>query len=117
VETVGSATFPETLGRFGVGASSELILFVFLIVDDGRDRPDRDTAARRVPADPVDPDPARSILLGQGISRLGISLVQGLLIMLGSALLFDVRRSGRGRVAAGGVRHSGPGRGRPGTAR
>jgi hypothetical protein len=28
---MGAATFPETLGRFGVGASSELILFMFLM--------------------------------------------------------------------------------------
>jgi ABC-2 type transport system permease protein len=29
VETAGTATYPATLGRFDLGAGSELILFVF----------------------------------------------------------------------------------------
>jgi ABC-2 type transport system permease protein len=36
------------------------------------------------------PTPARSVLLGEGLSRLSVSLVQALVIMVGSALLFDV---------------------------
>lgn len=91
VETVGAATFPETLGRFDVGASSELILFVFLMSmmgGIGLIEARRLGVIRRILSTPTS---ARSVLFGQGISRLGISLVQALVIMLGSALLFDVR--------------------------
>jgi hypothetical protein len=54
---MGAATFPETLGRFGVGASSELILFMFLmsmIGGIGLIEARRLGVIRR---DPVDTDP------------------------------------------------------------
>ena len=57
---MGAATFPETLGRFGVGASSELILFMFLmsmIGGIGLIEARRLGVIRR---DPVDTDPGPS---------------------------------------------------------
>jgi ABC-2 type transport system permease protein len=90
VQTVGTAALPESPGRFDAGASSELILFVFLMsmmsavaLIEAR----RLGVVRRVLSTPT---PARSVLLGQGLSRLAISLLQALVIMTGSALLFGV---------------------------
>jgi ABC-2 type transport system permease protein len=90
VETVGTATFPTTLGRFDAGASSELVLFVFLMAmmaAIGLIEARRLGVVRRIMSTPTT---ARSILLGEGLSRLGISLVQAVVIMVGSALFFDV---------------------------
>lgn len=90
VQTVGTATFPATLGRFDVGASSELVLFVFLMsmmAAIGLIEARRLGVVRRIMSTPT---PTRSVLLGEGLSRLTVSLVQALVIMVGSAVLFDV---------------------------
>jgi ABC-2 type transport system permease protein len=90
VRTAGTAALPQAPGRFDAGASSELILFVFLMsmmsaiaLIEAR----RLGVVRRMLSTPTT---ARSVLLAQALSRLGISLLQALVIMLGSALLFGV---------------------------
>jgi ABC-2 type transport system permease protein len=90
VRTAGTAALPQTPGRFDAGASSQLILFVFLMsmmsavaLIEARGL----GVVRRVLSTPT---PARSVLLSQGLSRLAISLLQALVIMAGSALLFGV---------------------------
>lgn len=88
--TTGTALFPESLGRFDLGASQELLLFVFLtsltssvILITAR----RLGIAQRMLATPT---PVRTILVGEAAGRLAIALVQGVFIMVGSALIFGV---------------------------
>jgi ABC-2 type transport system permease protein len=88
--TVGDALFPATLGRFDLGASSELLLFTFLtsLAASGElIEALRLGVGRRMFAAPVG---AGTILAGVALGRIAIALVQGLIIMLGSALLFGV---------------------------
>jgi ABC-2 type transport system permease protein len=88
--TAGQALFPDTLGRFDLGASSQLLLFVFLTSLTGSValiETRRLGVSRRILATPT---AARTILAGEALGRIGIALVQGLIIMIGSALLFGV---------------------------
>jgi len=88
--TVGSAAFPADLGRFDTGASSELLLFVFLtsmtssvaLIETRRLG-----IARRMLATPTS---ARTVVAGEALGRLLIAVFQGAVIMVGSALLFGV---------------------------
>lgn len=89
-EVVGKALFPATMGRFDLGASSEMVLFIFVMSMIGSVtliEARRLGVVRRMLSTPT---PARTIVLGQGIGRFAIAMVQGLVIMLGSALLFGV---------------------------
>ncbi|MGE5134234.1 MAG: ABC transporter permease [Gemmatimonadota bacterium] len=88
---VGRALFPQTMGRFDLGASSEMVLFIFVMsmigsvsLIDAR----RLGVVRRMLSTPTR---ARTIVLGQGIGRFAVAMLQGLVIMIGSALLFGVR--------------------------
>jgi ABC-2 type transport system permease protein len=88
--TVGEALFPEDLGRFDVGASSQLLLFVFLTSLAGSPaliEARRIGVSRRMLASPT---PVRTILAGETLGRVAIALVQGAIIMLGAGLLFGV---------------------------
>lgn len=88
--TVGEALFPEDLGRFDIGASSQLLLFVFLTSLAGSPaliETRRLGVTRRMLASPT---PVGTILAGEGLGRVGIALVQGAIIMLGAGLLFGV---------------------------
>ncbi|HEY7484126.1 MAG TPA: ABC transporter permease [Streptosporangiaceae bacterium] len=90
VTTTGKAVFPDTLGRFDIGASSQLLLFVFLTSLTGSValiETRRLGVSRRMLATPT---AVRTILAGEALGRLGVALIQGLLIMLGSALIFGV---------------------------
>jgi ABC-2 type transport system permease protein len=87
---VGEATFPTDLGRFDVGASSELLLFVFLTsmtssvaVIESR----RLGISRRMLATPTS---SRVVVAGEALGRLLVAVFQGAVIMAGSALLFSV---------------------------
>jgi len=88
--TVGQADFPTDLGRFDTGASSELLLFVFLtsmtssvalIETRGLG------ISRRMLATPTS---SRTVVAGEALGRLLIAVFQGAVIMVGSALLFGV---------------------------
>jgi ABC-2 type transport system permease protein len=90
VRTVGEALFPATLGRFDLGAASNLVLFVFLTALAG-------SAAliltrqlgisKRMLSTPT---PIRSIILGESLGRFGTALVQGLYIMVLTLIIFQV---------------------------
>lgn len=88
--TAGEARFPRNLGRFDLGASSQLLLFIFLtsmtsavaLIETRRLG-----LSRRMLSTPT---PARSIVAGEALGRFGIAMVQGLFIMLGSLIVFGV---------------------------
>ncbi|MCG5213658.1 ABC transporter permease [Streptosporangium sp. KLBMP 9127] len=90
VSTAGEAIFPEGLGAFSVSAPSLVLLYTFLsslTAAVGLVALRRSGIARRMYATPT---PARTLVAGEALGRLFIALAQGLLIMLGSALLFGV---------------------------
>lgn len=90
VRTVGEAIFPATMGRFDLGAASNLVLFVFLTALAG-------SAAliltrqlgisKRMLSTPT---PIRSIVVGESLGRFGTALVQGLYIMVLTLIIFQV---------------------------
>ncbi len=88
--TAGEAIFPASLGRFDLGASSQLLLFIFLtsmtsavaLIETRRLG-----LSRRMLATPT---PARTIVAGEALGRFGIAMVQGLFILLGSLIVFGV---------------------------
>jgi ABC-2 type transport system permease protein len=90
VSTVGEALFPASLGRFDLGASSQLVLFVFLTALAG-------SAAliltrqlgisKRMLSTPT---PIRSIIVGESLGRFGTALIQGLYIMALTLIIFRV---------------------------
>ncbi|RJL30411.1 ABC transporter permease [Bailinhaonella thermotolerans] len=88
--TAGTRLFPETVTSFNVAAGSQLLLFMFLTSLTGAAaliETRRLGLSRRMYATPAS---ASAILLGEGLGRVGVALAQGLVIMLGSALLFGV---------------------------
>ena len=91
VTVVGKALFPQTMGRFDLGASSEMVLFMFIMSMIGSVsliEARRLGVVRRMLATPT---PARTVVLGEAIGRFAVAILQGLVIMIGSALLFGVR--------------------------
>lgn len=88
--TAGEAIFPASLGQFDTGASSQLLLFIFLtsmtsavaLIETRRLG-----LSRRMLATPT---PARTIVAGEALGRFGIAMVQGLFILLGSLIVFGV---------------------------
>jgi ABC-2 type transport system permease protein len=88
--TVGQAVFPSSLGRFDIGASSQLLLFVFLtslIGSTALIETRRLGVSRRMLATATS---AGTILAGEALGRIAVALVQGLVIMVGAGLLFGV---------------------------
>lgn len=88
--TVGESLFPATLGRFDLGASSQLILFMFVTALSGAAvliQTRQLGLSRRMLATPTQ---VRTIVLGEGLGRFGVVLVQGLYIMIASLLAFRV---------------------------
>jgi ABC-2 type transport system permease protein len=87
---LGEALFPATLGRFDLGASSQLVLFVFLTALAG-------SAAlilsrqlgisRRMMSTPTPPG---VIVGGEGAGRWAVAMVQGLYIIVVTFVLFRV---------------------------
>ncbi len=78
------------MGRFELGAYSQLLLFVFLTSMTGATaliESRRLGVSKRMVATPT---PVRTILVGEGLGRLGVALTQGLFIIVGSSLLFGV---------------------------
>ena len=88
--TVGSAPFPEDFGRFDLGASSQLLLFTFvtsMTTAASLIETRRLGVSRRMLATPTR---ASTIVAGEALGRLAIAVVQGLVIMIGAAVLFGV---------------------------
>jgi ABC-2 type transport system permease protein len=89
--TVGDETFPSTLGQFDLGASSQLVMFVFIVSLTGSAaliQSRRLGVARRMLSTPTS---MRTVLAGETLGRYGVALFQGLYIMGFSLLLFGVR--------------------------
>jgi ABC-2 type transport system permease protein len=78
------------LGTFAIGAAQELVLFMFLTSLSASSmliETRRFGITRRMLASPT---PVRSILVGEALGRYAIALVQGILIVIGTAVLFRV---------------------------
>ena len=92
VETrdVGESVFPDTLGRFDLGAPQQLVLFTFLTALAG-------SAAlilsrqlgisRRMLSTPTS---TGTIVVGEGTGRWAVAMVQGLYIVIVTLILFQV---------------------------
>ena len=88
--TTGTAVFPADLGRFDLGASSQLLLFIFvtsMTTATALIETRRIGVSRRMLSTPTR---VSSIVAGEALGRVGIAVVQGIVIMAGSALLFGV---------------------------
>jgi ABC-2 type transport system permease protein len=88
--TVGDPFVFSTLGRFELGAYTQLLLFVFLTSMTGSTALIQSRqlgVSRRMLSTPTT---VRTILVGEGLGRFGVALVQGLLIIGGTALFFGV---------------------------
>ncbi len=88
--TTGKALFPAALGQFDIGASSQLLLFIFLTSLTSATaliETRRLGLSRRMFATPTS---SGTIVVGEALGRFGVAMVQGLFIMLGSLLIFGV---------------------------
>lgn len=91
VAVVGGDATSATAGRFDTGASSQLLLFLFLTALTGSAaliETRRLGVSRRMLSTPA---PTATIIAGEAVGRLVVSVLQGIAIMAASALLFGVR--------------------------
>ncbi|TMR92265.1 ABC transporter permease [Nonomuraea basaltis] len=89
--TTGTAAIPRSVSSFDIAATSQLLLFIFLTSMTGAAaliETRRLGVSRRMYATPAS---SGRILLGEAAGRVGVALLQGLIIMVGSGLLFGVR--------------------------
>lgn len=91
VGTTGEALFPQGYSGFDLGAANQLIVFTFLnslttaaFLVETRSL----GVTRRMLATPT---PSSVIVAGEAFGRVSIALLQGLVVLVGSALLFGVR--------------------------
>jgi len=88
--TVGEPFVFETIGGFDLGAYSQLLLFVFITSATGStaliQSRQLGVSSRMLST----PTSVKSILAGETLGRVSVALFQGLIIILGTALLFDV---------------------------
>jgi ABC-2 type transport system permease protein len=78
------------LGRFDASAQHQMLLFVFLTsltASAALIQTRRLGVARRMVSTPT---PVRTILIGEGLGRFAIALLQGLFIMVGTLVFFNV---------------------------
>ncbi len=90
VTSAGEAVLPESLGQFDLGASQQLLLFVFLTSLAGSValvQARQWGVTRRMVATPT---PARTIVTGEALGRFLVAMVQGVFIMIGALALFSV---------------------------
>jgi ABC-2 type transport system permease protein len=98
--TAGTALFSRTLGQFDEGAWTELLLFLFLISLTGAVallETRRLGLSRRMLATPT---PAGTVIAGETLGRVLIAVIQAVVIIGGSALLFGVHWGQPAGVAA-----------------
>jgi ABC-2 type transport system permease protein len=90
VSALGEALFPDTLGQFDLGASSQLVLFVFLTALAGSAAliltRQLGISSRMLST----PTSVRSIVVGESMGRFGVALVQGLYIVVLTLIIFGV---------------------------
>ena len=90
VHNVGENVIPQDLGTFDLGASTQLLLFVFLTSLTGSValiETRQLGISRRMLSTPT---PVWTIILGEALGRVGVALAQGVIIMLGAAVVFGV---------------------------
>ena len=88
--TVGEAIFPSTLGQFDLGASSQLVLFVFLTAMAGSSAlilTRQLGISKRMLSTPTS---IGTIVTGEALGRFGTAIVQGLYIIVLTLILFSV---------------------------
>ena len=88
--TTGDALFPTTLGQFDLGASSQLVLFMFLTGLTGSAaiiQTRRFGVATRMLSTPT---PMSQVVAGEAMGRFAVVFVQGAYIVLATLLLFQV---------------------------
>jgi ABC-2 type transport system permease protein len=88
--TTGTAMFPTDLGRFDLGASSMLLLFIFvtsMTAATALIETRRLGVSRRMLSTPTR---VSGIVAGEALGRVAVAVVQGVVIMVGSALVFHV---------------------------
>lgn len=90
VSTVGEPIFDGALGQFDLGASSQLILFMFLTGLTGSAALIQSRqlgVSRRMLSTPT---AARTIIVGEALGRFGVVAVQGLYILFVTLIVFGV---------------------------
>jgi ABC-2 type transport system permease protein len=92
VETraVGDAIFPATLGQFDLGASSQLVLFMYLTGLTGSAALIQSRTYGVSTRMLSTPTSSRTIILGETLGRYGVVLVQGVYIVLVTLIVFRV---------------------------
>lgn len=88
--TAGTALYSKTLGQFDEGAWTELLLFVFLIALTGAValiETRRLGVPRRMLSTPTGPG---TLIAGETLGRVLIGILQAIVIIVGSSLLFGV---------------------------
>ncbi len=90
VERIGEGVFPASTGAFAPGAQSQLVLFMFLTSMTAATQlilTRQLGVSRRMVASPVR---VGTILLGETLGRFGVAMLQGMFIILLSAVAFGV---------------------------
>ena len=90
VVTFGEALFPADMGRFDLGASSQLVLFVFLTAMTGSAALILSRQLGITQRMLSTPTSVGTVITGESLGRLGQALVQGLYIMVLTLLIFGV---------------------------
>lgn len=90
VMTVGEALFPADMGQFDLGASSQLVLFVFLTAMTGSAALILSRQLGITQRMLSTPTSVGTVITGESLGRLGQALVQGLYIMVLTFLIFRV---------------------------
>ena len=90
VQSEGEDTF-EGLGQFDLGASSQLVLFMFvnsLAATVALIQTRRLGVSRRMLSTPIT---SRTIVVGETLGRFAVAMIQGVFIILAASLLFGVK--------------------------
>ena len=90
VTAAGEAFALDALGQFDSTAQTQLLLFMFVTSLAGSSaliQTRRLGVARRMISTPT---PVRDVLMGEGLGRYAVALVQGLFIFLGTWIIFSV---------------------------
>lgn len=89
-EVAGEASPFEQLGQFQLGAYSQLLFFVYITSLTGSMSLIESRRLGVLTRMLATPTSVRTVLIGESLGRLAIALVQGVFIMLGTALVFGV---------------------------
>jgi len=90
VSAVGDALFPDTLGRFDLGAAQQLVLFTFLTALAGSAAlilTRQQGLSHRMLSTPTS---VGTVVVGESLGRFGVALFQGLYIIVLTLVIFGV---------------------------